>query len=82
MTQDKYAFDQQALDNLAIANRPTRRIPFDPKCLELAKVFLEDVDGAGDEDRNELAAEIQQTIEDFISAHNRSVENYMSRVGT
>lgn len=40
---------------------------FDPKCFELAEHFLADEPGAIDEDRAELAAEIQDCIEDFIS---------------
>lgn len=44
---------------------------FDKQCWEIACSFLSDVKGLKqpitDEDRNELAEAIQQTIEDFIS---------------
>lgn len=40
---------------------------FDPKCWDLADHFLADVAGATDEDRTELAEEIQGTVEDFVS---------------
>ena len=47
----------------------TRKKDFDPKCLDLAEVFLEDEPVIFTE-RNcdELAIEIQTTIEDFIAA--------------
>lgn len=40
---------------------------FDAQCYELAVYFLRDVKGATDMDRTELAEQIQQTVEDFIS---------------
>ena len=47
----------------------TRKKDFDPKCLDLAEVFLED-EPAINTDRtcDELALEIQLTIENFIAA--------------
>jgi hypothetical protein len=43
--------------------------PFDSKCYDLASAFLEDEPVAYGDDRfcQELAARIQQTIEDFIA---------------
>jgi len=44
-------------------------IPFDCKCYELAETFLEDEEALNTEaNRNQLASEIQQAIEDFIEA--------------
>ena len=40
----------------------------DPKVHDLAAAFLKHVKGARGEDVQELAEEIQETIEDFISA--------------
>lgn len=42
--------------------------PYDPRCYDLAVIFLKDVKGVTDMDRSELAEQIQRTIEDFISA--------------
>ena len=51
------------MENLAMAKT------MDIKCYNLAVEFLKDVKAkVTDEDRNELGLEIQQTIEDFISA--------------
>ncbi len=38
----------------------------DPKVYELAARFLRDVEGATDQDKQDLAEQIQATIEDFI----------------
>lgn len=38
---------------------------FDPKCLELACHFLADEPTATDDDRRQLARDLQQTAEDF-----------------
>ena len=44
-----------------------RKLTFDPKCYELAEAFLEDETGMGSEaDLNNLASEIQNTIENWI----------------
>ena len=40
----------------------------DPKCYLLAEAFLKDVKGATKMDEQELAEELQRTIEDYISA--------------
>lgn len=40
---------------------------FDPKCWDLAVHFLADVASATDEDRAELARDLQQTAEDAVS---------------
>jgi hypothetical protein len=40
---------------------------YDPKCYELAKAFLADVEGHFESQIDELAKEIQTTVEDFIS---------------
>jgi hypothetical protein len=49
-----------------------RKLTFDPKCYELAEAFLEDETGMGSEaDLNDLATEIQNTIENWIE-HARS----------
>jgi hypothetical protein len=39
---------------------------YDPKCYELAKAFLDDVEGHFESQIDELAKEIQTTVEDFI----------------
>lgn len=39
---------------------------FDPKCWELACHFLADQPGATDEDRTELALDLQDTAEEFF----------------
>lgn len=39
---------------------------FDPKCHDLALLFLQEVANTTDADVNELAQAIQDTIEDFI----------------
>jgi hypothetical protein len=45
---------------------------FDSKCFDLAEAFLSDFPGFDTEKRcSELAAEIQQTIEDFLTASHR-----------
>jgi hypothetical protein len=50
-----------------------RKLTFDPKCYELAEAFLEDETGMGSEaDLNDLATEIQNTIENWIE-HARSL---------
>jgi len=44
---------------------------FDPRCYDLAELFLEDEHMLGTEDNiNELAADIQRCIEDFIAQKN------------
>jgi hypothetical protein len=44
---------------------------YDPGCFELARAFLDDIEGLSNHDRarlqHELASTIQGTIEDFIS---------------
>lgn len=40
---------------------------YDPKCWDLANYFLADQPKATDEDRVELATEIQRTVEDFFT---------------
>lgn len=48
---------------------------FDPKCYDLASAFLEDEPGLHTEARcNELAALIQQAIEDFITDERNNYE--------
>ena len=43
------------------------KLTFDPKCHELADAFLEDEHGINNQaDINDLAAEIQNTIENWI----------------
>jgi uncharacterized membrane-anchored protein YjiN (DUF445 family) len=39
---------------------------FDPKCYELAEYFLEDYEDITEEQKNELAQHIQDTIEDWL----------------
>ena len=44
-----------------------RKTDFDAKCLELAEYFMSEPVGKwSKEDKNELAEQIQQTIEDFM----------------
>ena len=55
-----------ALDNLRIMNPIRQSMKVDTGCYDLAVKFLK---GGTDEDRTELAEAIQETIEDFMSAH-------------
>lgn len=43
------------------------RKTFDPKCYDLARAFLADRDGHFDSQIDELAHEIQTTIDDYIA---------------
>jgi hypothetical protein len=45
----------------------TRKKDFDPMCAELAEHMLSDIVGARDEDRTELAEQIQDVCESFCS---------------
>lgn len=45
-----------------------KQMSLDPAVYDLALRFLREVKGATDEDRQELAEQIQTTIEDFISS--------------
>jgi len=48
---------------------------FDPKCYDLAELFLSDTSYAGNtEIITALAAEIQETIEDFITVREEGEE--------
>lgn len=51
-----------------------RKKTYDSRCYDLASIFLEDVPGALDDQCKELAAEIQQTIEDWIADYQRNYE--------
>ena len=57
-----------ALDNLRIMNSIRQSMKVDPGCYDLAVKFLEGEKWT-DEDREELAEAIQETIEDFMSAY-------------
>jgi hypothetical protein len=39
---------------------------YDTKCYELAKAFLADRDGAGEEHFDDLAKQIQSTVDDYL----------------
>lgn len=57
------------------AAKPTSAKTFDSKCYDLASAFLEDEPNLfTDANCNELAAEIQRTIEDFIADAKRNSE--------
>lgn len=46
-----------------------RRALYDRRCFELARAFLDGAPGAQPEHVEELAAEIQDTIESYIDAY-------------
>ena len=46
----------------------SKQMSVDPTVYDLACSFLREVKGATDEDRQELAEQIQQTVEDFLSS--------------
>lgn len=50
------------------------RKTFDSRCYDLAEIFLSDEAFDTEANRNSLAAEIQQTIEDFIADAKRNFE--------
>lgn len=64
--------------NLKIQN-PRRESAFDQKCWELADFFLPET--APSDDRRELAAMIQQTIEDYLSHQTYEEDNSQFGVG-
>jgi hypothetical protein len=39
----------------------------DPKCIELARAFLSEIEGSSDADRDELAQEIQCLVDDYCA---------------
>lgn len=44
---------------------------FDPQCYELAKHFAADLDGISEEQLNDLAHDIQLSVEDWITLNYR-----------
>ena len=68
--------------SLKLINPQRKLHPCDTRCYDLAKIFLQDEDGARHEDYLDLGGQIQMLIEDYIYDHNKRVEAYMSRVET
>lgn len=58
-----------ALNNLRIMNPPTRQTPCDPRCYDLAKLFLVDTAADNYTDRMALGGRIQETIEAFLEEY-------------
>lgn len=66
MPNNPWERDLQAEANIRIVNR-SKKILYDPKCYDLAAEFIDDLTPMDrDKLRDELAEEIQKTIENFL----------------